>query len=74
MIRIVTSQVMTAEDGSKAYLAEIYGTSEDDKPVAGFVTGSAFMEVDTGNIYVYNEDGETWEMMFNIKDSGGGTQ
>ena len=40
---------------------EMFGTSDDDKPVAGLVTGSKFTEVDTGDIYLFDEeDGGSW--------------
>lgn len=44
-----------------AKYTEMFGTSDDDKPVAGLVTGSKFTEVDTGDIYLFNEeDGGSW--------------
>lgn len=47
-------------DNDKKY-AEMFGTSQDDKPVVGLVTGSKFTEVDTGDVYLFDETGEgTW--------------
>jgi hypothetical protein len=40
---------------------EFVGLSTDDKPKAGVVTGSQFIEVDTGDLYRYDESGSgTW--------------
>jgi hypothetical protein len=40
---------------------ELYGTSSDSKPTTGIVTGSVFVEVDTGKRYLFNEDATAWE-------------
>ena len=40
---------------------EIFGLSTDSKPVAGIVTGSKFTEVNTGDVYLFDETGDgTW--------------
>lgn len=44
---------------SKKYV-EIYGTSSESKPTDGIVTGSVFVEVDTGKCYLFNEDASEW--------------
>ena len=36
------------------------GLSDDDKPTAGVATGSEFLEVDTGDVYAFDEVGGTW--------------
>ena len=45
---------------NKKYV-ELYGTSSDSKPTTGIVTGSVFVEVDTGKRYLFNEDATAWE-------------
>ena len=41
--------------------AEMFGKSTDSKPVTGLVTGSKFTEVDTGDVYLFDESGDgTW--------------
>lgn len=40
---------------------EAYGLSTDTKPVGNVVTGSMFVEIDTGTIYLYNEEGASNE-------------
>ena len=36
------------------------GLSTDSKPTTGLITGSHFVEVDTGKQYLYDEVGESW--------------
>jgi hypothetical protein len=36
------------------------GLSTDQKPTSGIVSGSYFVEVDTGKEYLFDETGETW--------------
>lgn len=55
MIRILNERVF---DGDKKYV-EAAGLSTDSKPTAGIVTGSLFMEADTGDVYVFYEDTTT---------------
>ena len=38
--------------GNPIYFAKIAGTSQESKPTAGLVSGSEFVEVDTGKAYV----------------------
>ena len=40
--------------------AEMFGTSGDDKPVEGLVTGAKFIEVDTGIVYLFDEEAGEW--------------
>ena len=58
MVRILVERTF---DKTKKYI-EAYGLSTDTKPTANLVTGSFFMEVDTGKSYLFDEvtgDG-TW--------------
>ena len=36
-------------------LVKLVGLSTEQKPTGGMVTGSEFLEVDTGDVYAYNE-------------------
>ena len=57
MVRVL---VQRAFDESVSYF-EFAGTKDDDKPKVGVVTGSVFQEVDTGDLYRYDEtDSGTW--------------
>ena len=42
---------------------EFAGLSTDEKPTEKITTGSLFMEVDTGDIYAYDEEGEEWNKL-----------
>ena len=56
MIRATVERVFTAD---KKYV-ELFGLSTDSKPTAGIVTGSVFVEVDTGKAYLFNETASAW--------------
>ena len=46
-------------DGAPLRLVEIAGLSSDTKPTTGLVSGSRFLEVDTGKTYVLDADSNT---------------
>lgn len=57
MIRAIVNRPFT----NSLNYAEYFGKSTDEKPVAGIVTGSMFIEVDTGDYYLFDESGNgTW--------------
>lgn len=57
MVRVLVQQAYV--DG-KIYI-EAAGLSTDTKPTAGIVTGSVFTEVDTGDVYLFDETSTgTW--------------
>lgn len=56
MIRAIVERAFTPE---KKYV-ELFGLSTDAKPTSGIVTGSVFVEVDTGKAYLFNEAASTW--------------
>ena len=37
-----------------------YGLSTDDKPTGTALNGRAFVEMDTGKLYFYDAENETW--------------
>lgn len=58
MIRITQERLFT-EDGKR--YCELAGLSTDSKPTTGIITGSMFLEVDTGKAYAFDETGDgTW--------------
>lgn len=59
MIRALVEQTF---DSQKKYFV-LAGTSEDDKPVSGLITGSEFHEVDTGLTYQFDEVGASWHVV-----------
>ena len=56
-----------AFDGAKKF-CDFAGMSTDTKPTGNFITGSRFVEVDTGIPYLYDEESNTWM----IQGSGNG--
>lgn len=57
MIRIIENKWQGY--GEKHYI-EAAGLSTDAKPTNDLVTGSLYMEVDTGKVYAFDEVGGTW--------------
>ena len=59
------SEMLTHPNGEVFYLCELRGLSSDEKPKAinngSIENGSQFIEIDTGNIYLYDLDSESWE-------------
>ena len=46
---------------------EYSGLHTDTKPTRGIQTGSLFFEVDTGDVYAFNRDGEEWVLQFSLQ-------
>lgn len=65
MNRVTNVQFIKADTGYVKYM-EISGLSTDAKPTEGVATGSSFLEVDTADVYFYDEESEGW-----IKAGGG---
>lgn len=57
MVRITTEKIFT--DNGKRHI-EAFGLSTDSKPTANIITGSVFVEVDTGKAYLFNETASEW--------------
>lgn len=57
MVRILVERLYV---GDMKYV-EAAGLNKDDKPTANLITGSKFTEVDTGDVYLFDEtEGGTW--------------
>ena len=57
--------------GSYKFYREYAGLGDDDKPTdSDIATGSLFLEVDTGDVYAYDEEGSTWNKIASL---GGGS-
>lgn len=40
---------------------EFYGLSTDEKPInEKVINGSTFLEIDTGSVFMFDEEGQTW--------------
>lgn len=59
MVRTLNVTYLTSIDTVANY--EFAGKSTDDKPTQkDIATGSTFFEVDTGDVYVYEEESGSW--------------
>lgn len=47
---------------------EISGLSTDTKPTGNFLTGSIFLETNTGKVFFYNRAGSAWVEQFSFQD------
>lgn len=65
MVRVNYSSQYKAGDALKSYV-EAAGLSTDTKP-DNVVTGSIFVEVDTGKVFMYDEVGESWVEEFSLQ-------
>ena len=58
------SEMLTHPNGEVFYLCELRGLSTDEKPTTienGTIeNGSAFIEINTGKVYLYNLDSKEW--------------
>ena len=52
---------------------EFSGVSTDDKPVHNIATGSLFLEVDTGDVYAFDEEASSGDEWAKIASLGGGS-
>lgn len=66
MVRVLIDQAYIE---GKSY-KEIACLSTDTKPTTGIVTGSLALEVDTGDVYAFDEVGGEWDQ---IAALGGGS-
>lgn len=68
MQMVRTNKIGVVRDG-KAYV-ELAGLHDDDKPTEGYLTGSLFLEVDTGDVFALAEGDEpSWNKIASL---GGG--
>lgn len=65
MIRVTKQQEVVV--GNRATYYEYAGLYDDTKPTGGDIaTGSLFLEVDTGDVYAYNEEGSEWNKICSL--------
>lgn len=50
--------MITATTHDRCY--EYRGMSSDTKPVQGVGNGSVYFEIDTGKVFMFDYDGQTW--------------
>lgn len=64
MITIYNVKKSSIEEGGK-FLVELRGLSTDEKPTSlnngAIENGSSFIEIDTGDVYLYDLDNREWD-------------
>ena len=48
------------ENGHRVIAVDYFGNSGDAKPTDCVHNGECFLEADTGNVFVFNEEAKTW--------------
>ena len=70
-MRALVDKLFTIDDNRNPLnYQEIFGTSDETKPTTGLISGSTFTEVDTGDIYMFNEDasaGSEWVLAISLQ-------
>lgn len=67
MVRVLSNRTIVYGKDKVNY-QELAGLHTDTKPTEDVATGSSFLEVDTGDVYLYDEAGTTWHK---VGDSDG---
>lgn len=60
MVRVLKNEINVNADGVAKSLAQIACLSTDTKPTSGLATGSIALEVNTGDMYAYDEESGDW--------------
>ena len=60
MISFNATRNIKSHDGSKQYI-EGHCLSTDTKPTEGIVNGSTLLEMDTGKVYMFDEENKEWK-------------
>ena len=60
--------------GNDKDLIEAACLSTDTKPTDGIANGSLCLEMNTGDIYAFDEDGTEWVNISGTDNNGGGTE
>ena len=60
MVRVLKNEINVNADGAEKSLAQIACLSTDTKPTSGLATGSIALEVDTGDVYAFDEVSGDW--------------
>lgn len=67
-MRALVSIILESTAESKKAYREYYGTSSETKPTADVATGSSFLEVDTGDVYLFDESNTEWVKQFSLQE------
>lgn len=53
-------ETFSANGKTRGYALEYRGLSTDSKPTEGVINGAAYIEIDTGKVYLFDAVGVTW--------------
>lgn len=67
MIRVLEDKMAGGGVVPKHYV-EIACLTSDTKPTEGIAQGSIAVESDTGDVYFFNEEGQTWVKQFSFQE------
>lgn len=67
-MRYLKFNLIEIANNQSLHYVEIAGASTETKPTTGIVDGSTFLETDTGDLYVYNEEGSAWVKFMTLKE------
>lgn len=56
-------ETFSANGKTRGYALEYRGLSTDSKPTEGVINGAAFIEIDTGKVYLFDATGAEWYEM-----------
>ena len=75
MVRVLKSQII---EGNVSYIEAAGLSTDTDTMPENVATGSLFLEVDTGDVYSYDETGSEWykiaALLVGDSGSGGGVK
>lgn len=64
---IKKSEMINHPNGEVFYLLELRGLSSDEKPVeienGTIENGSVFIEIDTGDVYIFDAENKEWNVV-----------
>ena len=58
-MKVIIKEKVTLDNGNLGAIVEIYGTSNEEKPTC-YSEGSVFIEIDTRQVFMFNEETQTW--------------
>ena len=60
-------RLIAVDGGTEKEYVEMTLLSTDTKPTSGIIGGSIAVEVDTGKVYFFDEDGSEWIEQFSFQ-------
>jgi hypothetical protein len=66
MADFITPSGAATSFGGDRYV-ELAGISSEEKPTGNFLSGSLFLEVDTGTVFFYNRAAAEWVEQFSFQ-------